>query len=627
MGWQDAPVVGQKKESWQDAPVIGQKQPRKSTARQLTDATVNTGAGLVQGFTALPDMMAQGFGAVAGGVLRAGGALGSAVGRAVGADDLARENDERIDRYASALESPTTLGGIVERYAPTPEDSVGRGVRVASQVIGALMTPTPKLAKPPVRPAAPTVTAGQKVAQAAERQNVRVLPADVGGPSVRTMTAGVAKTPYGANPIAKGAAQTADDAALAAERIANRAGPVTDTQGAGEIVQTGAKAFAKRTGETGGKLYTRAAKLAGDTKVTAPKAVDLIDENLARLTKAPNANKAEISFLQGLRADLVDDAGNLRALDIDTIRGIRSGLRTKFATEGLRGTPVEKLGKDILSAASDDIASGLQAQGKGNAAAAYKTADNFWRSRVDEIDNVLEPILGKNRSGQQVFEAVERLASSKGGDPKKLSRLMNSLGPDDAATVRATYISRLGEATPGRAAEAGEFSLQSFLTRWNKTSDRAKAVLFADKGLRSALDDLATIASGTRGSAAYANVSNTGLANAVNATNTLSVIGLASGNPLAAVILPVTQNLTGRMLASPLLVRWLTKGLRIAKTGNQSLMRSHAAQLTAVAEKQPAIANEVQALQQRLLEGLSKSPAPRAAAENEQPVGGEPPRE
>jgi hypothetical protein len=126
---------------------------------------------------------------------------------------------------------------------------------------------------------------------------------------------------------------------------------------------------------------------------------------------------------------------------------------------------------------------------------------------------------------------------------------------EEAGSIRATLIDRLGRARPGaQTAEGGQFSAGTFLTNWNKMTPRARASLFPDKGLRNDLNDIATLAEGTSGSQRLQNTSNTAGA----------LMGSAQGNlavqsPAWFLTGGVVQHLTGRLMASPRFARILAR--------------------------------------------------------------------
>lgn len=448
---------------------------------------------------------------------------------------------------------------------------------------------------------------GRDVAAAADHLNIPVMPADVGGATTGRLTAGAAQSPFGASVIAKAADATVDASRAARNDIAANVGTVSDAEGAGEAVQRGADAMRKGSGLRGGRLYDKAETLAGGAKVQAPTAVAALDKHITDLSEMGNTNAPALKVLNGLKSDLVDAAGRPRQLSIQALRQLRTNTRDRIMQEGLRGSDLERRVGEILDGVGSDIAGGLTAAGKPDAAAAYKVADAFWKDRVDQIDNVLAPIIGKkgDKGATATFEAVERLAGPR-GDPKRLARLMAAMPDDEANSVRATIISRLGQAVANKQnAEGDVFSPDTFLTNWNKLSNRSRAVLF-DPKTRAALDDLAKVTGGTKAAQKYAGFSNTGAINAVNKTSTgltVAAGALLTGHPLiaaAAASPAIGQYITAKMMTSPLMVRWLTRA-----PANTAAMRDHISKLAGIAARNPQMAGEIGSLEKALLSAVN----------------------
>lgn len=421
----------------------------------------------------------------------------------------------------------------------------------------------------------------QETMQAAQRQGVDVLPADVGGPMTRRLTAGAAQMPFASGPIAR-AANTANEAAGAArDRAAATIGAAAEPEAAGEAARRGALSFIRRTSGRGSELYTRAERAAGDARIAPARAIEALDQNIAELSQVPGGAEG-LQALQMLRQELDGE------FTVSGIRQMRTALRDRFISSGLRGSDVERRINQVIDAASEDVFTGLARQGRGEAARAYQAADRYWRNRLRTIDDVLNPILGDNRSGEEIVGALQRAAR---GNTRQLQQFIGSLPPEESAVVRATIIGQLGRPSAGTDTGA-TFSLNQFLTHYNQMQPRARRVLFGDAA--PALDDLATIARGTRQSQGYANRSNTG-----GAGNVASILG---GLGSLGTTIPL-EMITGRMLASPAFARWLAGSSR---TRNPRL---HIRGLATIASRNPAIAQEVTGLQRALMQAANDNSA------------------
>src|SRR5690606_34435241 len=133
------------------------------------------------------------------------------------------------------------------------------------------------------------------------------------------------------------------------------------------------------------------------------------------------------------------------------------------------------------------------AAGKTEAAQAWTAASAEARKRLQVIDNVLAPIIGKRgdapRSGEQIMKAIDGLSRTNNA---RLAQFIKALPAEESAAVRATVIGRLGT----KNAEGTDFTLGQFLSQWEKMTPGAKRTMFGGE-LTEALDKLATVAGGT----------------------------------------------------------------------------------------------------------------------------------
>jgi len=414
---------------------------------------------------------------------------------------------------------------------------------------------------------------------AANRQGIDPLPADVGGPLTRRLTGATAQSPYGGGSIIRGGQRVVDQAEAARNRIANSVGTPVDPVAAGEAATSGALSYRSTSGAAGTRLYDRAAAMAGDARIDPAQARQVLDQNIADLAQSPLGAP---ETLVNLRSKL---DGNFT---VAGLRNLRTQLRDEFAAKGLRGSDAERRGMQAVDALTDDIATGLEAQGKREAAEAYRSADQFWRERLETIDSSLKPIIGDGSlSGEKV---MNNIMSATRSDSGRLSRFMESLPPEEQATVRATVINNLGKANPGaQNAEGQAFSLNTFLTHWNQMTPRAKGVLFKGEA-RAALDDLAKVAEGSREAGRYANHSNTG-------GSLMSLVNISTG---------AAQFLTGKLLSSRRFARALA-----SPAGNPTQIAN---KLTNIASREPALAPDINGL----VQALQQSPGRMAASTGEE---------
>lgn len=447
------------------------------------------------------------------------------------------------------------------------------------------------------------------VAQAAQRQGVEMLPADVGGATTRRLTAAAAQAPLSAAPITAAAERSSASFGQATQRATQGSRLAPDD--AGTIVVKAGERFNKQSRETGGRLYDRAEKLAQGVSIKAKGAIATIDEQIAELSQAREVNAPLINALERFKADLSNNQG----IKVSGMRDLRTAAQKAAYTEDMRSTPAQRVLGIVANAISDDINAGLAQAGRANAAQAFKTADSYWRDRVEYIDKVLEPVIGKGKSGEAVLTAVEQMAQGKGKGVQNLMKLMRSVDKEELADIQATVIDRMGKSTAGaQNAEGSAYSASTFLTNWNKMSGKGKAALFPNTEVRRNLDELAMIADNMKQAGKYANSSNTagGIMGQVAITG-----GLGMASPTALILGSAAQYLSGRALTSPRLTAWLAK-----VPTNPQAQAAHIKRLDAIAAAEPIIANDIASIKQFLANAPSSS---RAAATEGEQVGEERP--
>lgn len=568
-------------------------EPPPSMGRQLLDSSINAAAGVGQGLAAIPDAAANAAGAVL----------------AVPADMLG------LSGIASDLRNPITIGGAIESAAPTPQDWTGWGVRNAANLLGGFAS-TPQrglnaLARDivgdvPSLPASLSAPSRRQIAQSANALDIPLMPADVGGPATRAATAFLAQTPGGARPIVNAASRTTEAAGRALRGIANRAGRPVAAEEAGETATSGALRYRADSRNAASRLYDRAAQLSEGIRVQPQRAIEALNRSIAELGENPAGGEGS-RYLTELRDTLTSQFPN--GVTVQGIRGMRTQLRDRFLREGLRGSDIERRVNDVVNLASEDVANALGNAGRSEAANLYRQADAAWAARADVIDNVVMPIIGRRgeKSGEQVMRALQSAAQSNGS---RLRRFIAALPEEEAGTVRASMIEAMGRSTPGQQNAAGDaFSLNTFLTNWNRLSNSARRTVFTGESFH-AIQDLARVAEAARSAGAYANTSRTGGVVMQGATYG---VGLTSGGLPAVAATLAAQYVGGRLLASPGVARALA---RIGGSRSPRQARAAVERLSSIAARNPALASDIGQLQQGLMRALNDNlERPLAASE------------
>lgn len=523
-----------------------------------------------------------------GGQLAGGFALPT--GGATGARGLARIGA----LYGAGYGAGSAEGSVVDRLAGAAGGAIVGGA--TGGALGALGGLIPRGGG-----GGPAGGNGAAVMRAGQELGITPLAADVGGPVTGRLTSGVAQTLGGSGPIMRGARRVQDQAGERLAGIAASEGTPVRQEVLGETAQRAAQGYIDQSGRVGGELYREARDLAGNARIQGRQALDTLDANIAELSQTANTSAPVINGLQRFRDDLAvqleNGATGRRRLPVDAIRALRSNVRAEAQTEGLRATDYQRRANQVLDSLSEDIASQLSP----DAAAAFRRADDAWRERLNVIDDVMEQVIGPtgNRSAEQV---AQRLVNMSRGDSARLRTFINNINPEEAGVVRGSLIQELGRANSGQQNAAGDaFSLSGFLTNYDKLPDRTRNLLFRGDN-RQAIENLATLAEGSRNAARFANTSNTGGAN--NASDALrSASAIAGWSSLGGTL--VLENITARLLSSAPVARVLA---RPPSDRGRAIRR-----LTEAAVRDPAIQPDVNRLVQALNAGSN-----RAAAQQEQ---------
>lgn len=575
----DLPDVG-----WDKTP------PSDGMWGQLGEATGNVVSGVAQGLTALPDMAANAIGATL----------------ALPADALGFEG------VARDLRNPITIGGLVEKANPTPEDGVGAGVRMAAQFGGgvagfpqrAAQAVTNRIVgKVPEQINAlsvnPTLAAGQ-------RQGVELLPADVGGEAVKGLTSAAAQAPFSRGGITAVSRRAADQMDRAARRASDNVGRVVPDDEAGEAIRRGGRQVIQKQTDRASRYYESAAKQAEGVRVATPNATRVIDEQIALKSQAGEMSADIVGELQKVKRSLEQAGG----ISVSGIREARTLLGAMARNDKLRGTDAGRIFKSVLDAASEDMATGLREAGKQGAARLFRRADTLWKERIMDIDEVWEPIIGKGKSGEDIVKAIEGMARGSRGGVVRAQRILNEMPAEEKGDFIATAIDRMGRASASVQDETGDlFSSETFLTNWSKMSGKGKSALFGNGETRRSLDDIATLASARRDTAQLASKSNTPMGITANAA---PYGALAVSNPAAAVAGVVLQYSTGRLLASPAFTKWVA---RMPK--GEGAIRAHMKRLTTIASQNPSLSDEISVVSRALNDNMPR--AGTLAAESPEP--------
>jgi hypothetical protein len=565
---------------------------REVIRRSGEESPIATGAGMLLGGVAMPygagartplevakvggimsGLYGLGEGTTMGG-RAAGGAIGAGLGFAGG--------------YGLAKATPVVgnaLAGVYDRVANRPSAVAARNARAGLQAEGAALQ------------------------QAGQAEGVNVNRAMV-DPSLQNNVTRSGMSVFGAGTVNRSMADVASGVQAGTQRL-GAGGTALEPQVAGQTIQTAAERYIKQSGAVAKRQYDKAERLAGNTKVTPLEAGQRVGQLITKLSETPEINAGEIAFLQKLESDFGQD------LTVGGLRRIRTQLRGKIAKGELTFGEEEANVLGIMDAASNDIANGLAAAGKTDAANAFKAADGAYRQRMSFINDTVQKLIGKrnaNVTPESTLSKFQAMATPK-GDEAGLGKMMAQMAPDEAADIRATLASTLGQNNKG------EFSTALLASQAQKMTRAAKVHIFGQDGADS-LDRLVMLAKAHNRVTSTLRGSPTGVATAANAWRTAltTVMGLGGGGAMGSMeglatagatagLIGAGDVLSARALMSTNLTKWL------ARTPTTSAdIAKHITQLSVVASREPAIANEVLQLQARLADSFGSS-ATRLAAD------------
>ena len=389
----------------------------------------------------------------------------------------------------------------------------------------------------------------------------------------------LSRAPGGAGRIAKVAQRTIDNIGATVQRRAQRlsSGQLTP-EAAGGIIESGVEGFVGRFKNTGEQLFGQVDRfIRPDAPVSVLNTKFMLDKITGPIAGATNLSQTKLFSNPALKevADaLALDAGNTGTLPYGVLKQIRSRLGRKIAAPRLvDDVSVAEL-KQVYGSITEDMKAAATVAGP-QATKAFNRANQFWRSGMDRIEKVLQKVIAKN-TPEDIFRSLE-ISGREGAT--RLRRTLRSLTKDERDVVSATVLNRLGLATPGRQGAVGEtFSVETFLTNWNRISPEAKAVLFSEGTLRKDLDAIARVTERLRESSkVFANPSGTA---GQQVGQSLLFVGAGSGaaglafGSMELLALPaflavgaINANAAARLMTSPNFVRWLARSTKVKPAG------------------------------------------------------------
>jgi hypothetical protein len=453
----------------------------------------------------------------------------------------------------------------------------------------------------------PVVNAGQQEGVAVNRAMV--------DPSLHPKITAVGKTMAGSRMMQANMRGVGNQIERRVQALGNGGQALSEPAALGGAVQTIGRRYIKASGDEFRKLYGDLRAQTDGVSIPAAEATTQIDGILARLNKAPNQNAKEISYLEGLKADIAN------GIDVETARDIGSKLRSDIAKGDVTFGKAEADVLNIRKALSQDTENGLAAAGKPDAAAAYREVDAAYSKRMDFIKQKLQGLLGKRDAPLTPEKAAGRLTAMAGqrGDASGLFQILNKATPEERADIAASFAESLGRQSDG------SFSSAKFIKDAAKIPTAARVALWGKDGAKS-LDNLTTLAAEHRRVSNALGGSPTGLGNDYRSwlQNLLlgglgGGAGFAGGGATGAIATAAgvgavkvgRDALNAKMLMSPKITGWLRSA---PKTNSPQAINAHFDRLKAIAVREPALAPEIQSLQNMILNAANDRTTPAVAA-------------
>jgi hypothetical protein len=253
------------------------------------------------------------------------------------------------------------------------------------------------------------------------------------------------------------------------------------------------------------------------------------------------------------------------AIDFATLKSLRSSIGQKIGNNELTSDIPRAELKRVYGAITQDIKSAA-AKSSPEALKAFERANAYTRTGHDRIDDYLERIATKVDT-DKIFNAV-----AKGGEgTKTINAVKRSLKPEEWEVVASNVIRRMGRATSGtQNAEGDAFSIDKFVTDWDKLGTAKKALFSGSDKLNSYYDDLSKLAR-VASTVKYAGKQGANYSGTVQAGSRIAAgAGLAGGvATVDPVVLSVVassiamNNFGARLMTNPTFVKWLAKSSKI----------------------------------------------------------------
>jgi hypothetical protein len=516
---------------------------------------------------------------------------GAGVGAGYGGVYGFNTGDGLQDRLQKAKQGAQS-GAIIGTVVPGVGAGLGAGYRALTNVFGGTRAADTlqRFNRAGVRPTAGAVT---------------------GSRPIQLVEQALANTPGSAGRMQSVVSQQADDFAQRADEIANRFGSPQTQQGAGEVIRDASRAATGRFEQRQEDLYNRAYRYIGpQSRAYTPHTQQLLGELV-------NESRAAGGARDDVLKPIIDKARNIvkaQGMPFEDFRPLRTdiGRMTKARPQGMSESAQHDKLRALYGALTRDMHE-LARQVGPHAERALKVADRYTRFNLTVNQKLWQKL--ENTQANELAYRYAMQGAQHGGS--RLAALRRNFNPDEWDTVSATVFDQLGKAVPNArgAAELGgaakDFSLNTFLTNWEKLSPQARIVLFGGNryaGLTPAINDLVKSMSAAKDVGRMANTSGTARQLLTAGQYTAAAGAAFVGQFHIAAGILTGPWLTSRLMTSPRFIKILTGFAKTADKGPQAIQR-FATNLGLVASQEPDIQQDILQLQRQLLSNKALQPA------------------
>jgi hypothetical protein len=402
--------------------------------------------------------------------------------------------------------------------------------------------------------------------QAADRIGVQVPTAIASdSPLVRFTGQVVAKAP-GGGPLTEAIPNSIKQLEGSVGKAANMAGGDVNPAAAGETYTSAIENYFKPAAKAEtGRAYDAVDRLVDANKTTPLTSTQSAVADIVARRQASGEDdigKAVKTVLGGATRP-----GGLTFSGVKDLRTrVGEMLDTGIFPEGMSQGELRR----IYGGLSDDLKSAAQNAGGDRAVAALGKANDLHKGFSEWKDTLKKVVGPESRSGEGVYQAVVRMASTgASADQRTLAAAKAAVPPDVWQNVASTAISTLGRS------RNGEWSPAEFLTDYRNLSAQGKRLLFGSVGSGKVipfLDDIAEVSNKFVQAGKLGNTSGTAGHNVAYALLGSAATGLAHGSlvePVAAATGIFGINIMARILASPAtaasMARWARVYDRVAQ--------------------------------------------------------------